>query len=333
MPRPRSDGSCGEQEPNRPSLRVWPAHGDPDTPSQIGHQAGWLPGPGSLGQGTAAIGPVAAGRLAQTPSACIPCPRLPSTTPSSSPCPNYPPRLPAVRAVMDQRAPATPWWPRPATHPDSERTSRTGKFSGKRNYRLLAARQVGYWTRSELLVWGGAPAGSNRRPHPYHGTTGNRCVDRHLPRSRSTVGAKVMGSASTQVCVHSLQQSSEQWGWGATASPRRRRPHGPPAVNLHPRGWDPASRPHADEGQGPRRRQGPHPVLHVERPAIDTAGGPRAAAEHRPIGVQHIPGGWVKAASCLLRSSSARARRVEMVAARGHSSEPDARQCRYSGRT
>jgi hypothetical protein len=48
-------------------------------------QAGWLPGAGSLGQGTAAIGPVAAGRLAQTPSACIPRPRLPSTTPNNSP--------------------------------------------------------------------------------------------------------------------------------------------------------------------------------------------------------------------------------------------------------
>src|SRR5512132_3996555 len=37
----------------------------------------WLPGSCSLGQGTAAIGPVAAGRLAQTLSACIPRPRLP----------------------------------------------------------------------------------------------------------------------------------------------------------------------------------------------------------------------------------------------------------------
>jgi hypothetical protein len=42
-----------------------------------------------------------------------------------------------------------------------------------------------------------------RWPHPYHGTTRNRCADRHFPRSRSTVGVKVMGSASTQLCVHS----------------------------------------------------------------------------------------------------------------------------------
>src|SRR5215213_6244906 len=30
--------------------------------------------------------------------------------------------------------------------------------------------------------------------HPYHGTAGNRCADRRFPRSRSTVGAEVIGS-------------------------------------------------------------------------------------------------------------------------------------------
>jgi hypothetical protein len=38
------------------------------------------------------------------------------------------------------------------------------------------------------------PPESNRRPHPYHGTTRNRCANRRLPRSRPTVGAEVIGS-------------------------------------------------------------------------------------------------------------------------------------------
>jgi hypothetical protein len=46
------------------------------------------------------------------------------------------------------------------------------------------------------------PPESNRRPHPYHGTTRNRCAHRRLPRSRSTVGAKVMGSPSAKGCAH-----------------------------------------------------------------------------------------------------------------------------------
>ena len=49
-------------------------------------------------------------------------------------------------------------------------------------------------------VWSSPPE-SNRRPHPYHGTTGNRCAERHLRRSRSTVRAEVIGSLSPKVCV------------------------------------------------------------------------------------------------------------------------------------
>ena len=56
------------------------------------------------------------------------------------------------------------------------------------------------------------PPESNRRPHPYHGTTGNRCADWRSPRSRSTVRVKVIGSAPTQLWGHSRQQSSEQYG-------------------------------------------------------------------------------------------------------------------------
>jgi hypothetical protein len=56
------------------------------------------------------------------------------------------------------------------------------------------------------LGWSPPPE-SNRRPHPYHGTTRNRCADRRFPRSRPTVGAKVIGSLSTKLCAHFLLES------------------------------------------------------------------------------------------------------------------------------
>jgi hypothetical protein len=49
-------------------------------------------------------------------------------------------------------------------------------------------------------VWSPPPE-SNRRPHPYHGTTRNRCANRRFPRSRPTVRAKVIGSLQTKLCV------------------------------------------------------------------------------------------------------------------------------------
>jgi hypothetical protein len=45
------------------------------------------------------------------------------------------------------------------------------------------------------------PPESNRRPHPYHGTTRNRCANRHIRRSRPTVGAEVIGSLSGKLCA------------------------------------------------------------------------------------------------------------------------------------
>jgi hypothetical protein len=39
-------------------------------------------------------------------------------------------------------------------------------------------------------------------PYPYQLNAGNRCTDRRSRRSRPTVGAKVMRSTSTLVCVH-----------------------------------------------------------------------------------------------------------------------------------
>jgi hypothetical protein len=41
----------------------------------------------------------------------------------------------------------------------------------------------------------------NQRPHPYQLNAGNRCADRPLRRSRSTVRAQGIGSIGVQVCV------------------------------------------------------------------------------------------------------------------------------------
>jgi hypothetical protein len=138
------------------------------------------------------------------------------------------------------------------------------------------------------------PPESNRRPHPYHGTTGNRCADRRSPRSRSTVGVKVIGSPSTQLCGHSPQQSSEQYGSSShsvTASLAASRMAAPSTSSREvgiPR---------------PGRRQGPDPIVHIPDPAIPKwARGlharPWAAAQHRALRVWRIGslGGSVKVA-------------------------------------
>jgi hypothetical protein len=51
------------------------------------------------------------------------------------------------------------------------------------------------------LGWSPPPE-SNRRPHPYHGTTGNRCAEPRFPSSRPTVGVEVIGSLPAKVCAH-----------------------------------------------------------------------------------------------------------------------------------
>jgi hypothetical protein len=68
------------------------------------------------------------------------------------------------------------------------------------------------------------PPESNRRPHPYHGTTRNRCAERRIPRSRPTVRVKVIGSLPTN---YSLSFKLRAGRLGEQASvllmPRRRR--------------------------------------------------------------------------------------------------------------
>ena len=58
------------------------------------------------------------------------------------------------------------------------------------------------WSGDLLRPWPSALSlNLNRRPHPYHGTTGNRCADRRFPRSRPTVRAEVIGSLPAKLCV------------------------------------------------------------------------------------------------------------------------------------
>ena len=50
-------------------------------------------------------------------------------------------------------------------------------------------------------AWWSPPPESNRRPHPYHGTTRNRCAKRRFPGSRPTVRVEVIGSLSAKLCA------------------------------------------------------------------------------------------------------------------------------------
>jgi hypothetical protein len=73
--------------------------------------------------------------------------------------------------------------------------------------RCLIERDGDQRLRWSAPVWSPPPE-SNRRPHPYHRTTRNRCAGRPFPRSRPTVMVKVMGSPSAKVCV--LLEPNEQ---------------------------------------------------------------------------------------------------------------------------
>jgi hypothetical protein len=72
----------------------------------------------------------------------------------------------------DELAPGTPEQALEGEAPDSESTSRTGKSLANGGWRLSVTRQAGCQTRPELLVCGGAPAGIELGPHPYHRCSG-----------------------------------------------------------------------------------------------------------------------------------------------------------------
>ena len=136
-----------------------------------------------------------------------------------------------------------------ATSPESGHTGySTTKVAGQQGYErsdgaltLRVPFQCG-WSRLQgirtatyqRLRWSGPvwspPPESNRRPHPYHGTTRNRCADRRLRRSRPTVGAKVNGSLSTKLCAlrrparsEALNASSSGWPVAAHSPNNRAR--------------------------------------------------------------------------------------------------------------
>jgi hypothetical protein len=77
---------------------------------------------------------------------------------------------------------------------DTQRDGRDGRTNGGSADRPDRGRRTGCdpvpWRMESPAGWRpGAHNGracSGRRPHPYHGTTGNRCAERRFPRSRPT---------------------------------------------------------------------------------------------------------------------------------------------------
>jgi hypothetical protein len=63
---------------------------------------------------------------------------------------------------------------------------------------LCRTKESRAWPGTPILI----PRGGPRPWRSYQLNAGNRCADRPFRRSRATVGAKVIGSIGTQVCVH-----------------------------------------------------------------------------------------------------------------------------------
>jgi hypothetical protein len=105
-----------------------------------------------------------------------------------------------------------------------------------------------------VRAWVEPPPESNRRPHPYHGTTRNRCADRRSPRSRPTVRAEVIGSLSVKLCVL-FQANAEMPG----PSHRPRRGHDLGIRSVWERGVAAAIRQGRDRAATPRSRPAPPP--------------------------------------------------------------------------
>jgi hypothetical protein len=101
-----------------------------------------------------------------------------------------PTSLDAMRTVVEAGGPT-----------DSKHTNRAGKSLANGGRRPSPCDRPGAGPNLSCGVVVSPPPESNRRPHPYHGTTGNRCVDRRYRRWRATVGAKVIGSLSAKLCA------------------------------------------------------------------------------------------------------------------------------------
>src|SRR5207247_3847140 len=71
---------------------------------------------------------------------------------------------------------------------------------GSQDGKCLIERHNNQRFRWSERMWSPPPE-SNRRPHPYHGTTRNRCANRRFPSSGPTVGAKVKRSLNAKLWV------------------------------------------------------------------------------------------------------------------------------------
>jgi len=88
--------------------------------------------------------------------------------------------------------------------PDSQCADRTGKSLATGSVGPRGIRQTGDVPGLSCWLGWSPPPESNRRPHPYHGTTRNRSADRRSPRSRPTVGVEVIGSLPGKLCALSF---------------------------------------------------------------------------------------------------------------------------------
>jgi hypothetical protein len=102
-----------------------------------------------------------------------------------------------------QAAPIGPTDPRslPSAHPKEEALWHGDGTPALEHNPAGTEGQATHPASAAVSMWSPPPE-SNRRPHPYHGTTRNRCADRHFPSSRPTVGVEVIGSLPAKVCAH-----------------------------------------------------------------------------------------------------------------------------------
>jgi hypothetical protein len=89
---------------------------------------------------------------------------------------------------------------RPAGQPAAEPSTTTMTPVGRR--RTPTHRTHDLQMQSGLPHRLGRFSASSNWPHPYHGTTRNRCADPRFPRSHPTVEAEVIGSPSAKLCAH-----------------------------------------------------------------------------------------------------------------------------------
>ena len=125
--------------------------------------------------------------------------------------------------------------------------------------------------RWSVPMWSPPPE-SNRRPHPYHGTTRNRCADRRSRRSRPTAGPKLSVLLRQRYAFTSRQTLRCR---AKPSSPSRSRPRyalclGERRGDRNPAGSEPGGDPPKPPGAAP---PGPSTARGVRNPtAVSTSG-------------------------------------------------------------